>query len=659
MKKGLLFELSSVFLFLFLFFYGSPKVFSQCSTPYLGGYDGRNTAYMTSAGLSQTDADEFDWTSKNIWGICKGKSNFFNKEGYPAYLTNNDLNNVYIQISEGTFVRADRMQGGNNLTLVVCGKLIISDFVIPDISFSVIVSADPPTFSKVGDIINFSVRVYNFDLENTLSNVQVTIPDLGINIPYLFDFLSPDSYDEFSFPYTVTQTDMDNEHIEFTALATGLAPGATDPESVQYSETIYYSPISITKNSNKTTFSQVGDVITYTITVTNLVESSLSDIFVKDDLFSGDEFVESNEWTIASLFPSPDPNSSFSFSYTYTISETDIARQEIFNTVTATVGGDYPTTTSVIVQNIAFNKLGEVGLVKTDIKGEGKIETKNISVFNRVRIFVCPTGTLIMDNIDAQNNVQIYNYGTFMFEQLTAGPAQGGGVPFCITGPGVYTDQTGAPIVSVTPIVNDQGVTIDYNYGIVNPDAFGGTHLLWMTGPDCNIPLPIELLSFTPSIKPDRIELKWTTGTEINNDYFTLERSRDLYGWEVLGFVPGAGNSSVPLSYSFSDLRPLDGLAYYRLKQTDFDGKFEYFGPIAAHYDLGMEGLDFKVLKQYTNWVIAVPNDGVYQVEVYNLQGHRLVSEKIENTITIPAPESAVVIRVTDGFARSASRVVM
>jgi hypothetical protein len=131
--------------------------------------------------------------------------------------------------------------------------------------------------------------------------------------------------------------------------------------------------------------------------------------------------------------------------------------------------------------------------------------------------------------------------------------------------------------------------------------------------------LPIELISYSPEVKPDRINLNWTTGSEINNDYFTIERSRDLYGWEVMGFVEGAGNSSVPIDYSFSDLNPLDGLAYYRLKQTDFDGAFKYYGPIAAHYDLGMEGLEFKVMKNYSNWVIAVPNDGIYQVEVYNL----------------------------------------
>ncbi len=276
---------------------------------------------------------------------------------------------------------------------------------------------------------------------------------------------------------------------------------------------------------------------------------------------------------------------------------------------------------------------------------EGTLEVlnKDLNFVNSLTLIICPTGKLIMDKLEVKNVASLEVNGVFVVNQILGNNPQNNCIFSTSEPPGV--------------IITPQG-TAPY----ITPDgfSFGGA----ATGNNQCIAqgaviLPIELLSFTPEIKPDRIKLNWTTGTEINNDYFTLERSRDMYGWEVLGFVPGAGNSSVPLSYSFSDLRPLDGLAYYRLKQTDFDGKFKYYGPIAAHYDLGMEGLDFKVLKQYTNWVIAVPNDGVYQVEVYNLMGHRLVSEKIENTITIPAPEGAVVIRVTDGFARSASRVVM
>ena len=153
--------------------------------------------------------------------------------------------------------------------------------------------------------------------------------------------------------------------------------------------------------------------------------------------------------------------------------------------------------------------------------------------------------------------------------------------------------------------------------------------------------------------------LTWATGTETNSDYFTIERSRDLSDWQVLGFMDAAGHSQVPTDYRFPDLNPLDGVAYYRLKQTDQDGKSKFYGPVEVNYDLGIEGLDFMVLKQYSHWLIAVPNDGVYQVEVYNLQGHRLHSEKVENSLSIPAPQGAVVIRVTDGFERTASRVVM
>jgi hypothetical protein len=304
----------------------------------------------------------------------------------------------------------------------------------------------------------------------------------------------------------------------------------------------------------------------------------------------------------------------------------------------------------------SFSTLGQLKLTEKIVAGLKEATDESggteASFGNNFNLILCDeTSQFEVGTLTVGQNANLTINGQLIINEIQGSTNNTQGL--CIQGTGVI----------VTP---DGGVPIFSGFGggwITDPVT--GLPIAWTPGVDNNIcgfpdgELPIELLSFTPDIKADRIELNWTTGTEINNDYFTIERSRDMYGWEVLGFVPGAGNSSVPLSYSFSDLRPLDGLAYYRLKQTDFDGKFEYFGPIAAHYDLGMEGLDFKVLKQYTNWVIAVPNDGVYQVEVYNLMGHRLVSEKIENTITIPAPEGAVVIRVTDGFARSASRVVM
>ena len=71
-------------------------------------------------------------------------------------------------------------------------------------------------------------------------------------------------------------------------------------------------------------------------------------------------------------------------------------------------------------------------------------------------------------------------------------------------------------------------------------------------------------------------QLEWVTATEINNDFFTLERSQDGKSFEEIGKVKGAGNSSQILNYNFTDEHPNSGVSYYRLKQTDYDGQYAY-----------------------------------------------------------------------------------
>jgi hypothetical protein len=85
-------------------------------------------------------------------------------------------------------------------------------------------------------------------------------------------------------------------------------------------------------------------------------------------------------------------------------------------------------------------------------------------------------------------------------------------------------------------------------------------------------PLPIELLSFQAIPVSERVDLSWTTATETNNAFFTVERSADAVVWESVGHLPGAGSSLQPLQYRTSDEAPLPGLSYYRLRQTDLDG---------------------------------------------------------------------------------------
>jgi hypothetical protein len=88
--------------------------------------------------------------------------------------------------------------------------------------------------------------------------------------------------------------------------------------------------------------------------------------------------------------------------------------------------------------------------------------------------------------------------------------------------------------------------------------------------------LPVELTSFTAEVVPEGVALNWVTAVEINNDYFAVERSVDGVSFETIGKQAGMGNSSVEQYYGIMDLAPKAGLTYYRLKQVDTDGTFEY-----------------------------------------------------------------------------------
>jgi hypothetical protein len=97
------------------------------------------------------------------------------------------------------------------------------------------------------------------------------------------------------------------------------------------------------------------------------------------------------------------------------------------------------------------------------------------------------------------------------------------------------------------------------------------------------VPLPIELISFEAACNKGSVYLKWVTASEINNDYFTIERTADGVSFEILGIVDGAGNSYQTKYYTFTDAKPLKGISYYRLKQTDFNGQFEYSNIISVN----------------------------------------------------------------------------
>ncbi len=88
--------------------------------------------------------------------------------------------------------------------------------------------------------------------------------------------------------------------------------------------------------------------------------------------------------------------------------------------------------------------------------------------------------------------------------------------------------------------------------------------------------LPVELGQFDVAVFPNHHELRWATFSELNNDHFIIQRRGELGDWSPIGIVRGAGTVNSKQQYHFTDEHPLIGTNYYRLKQIDFDGVYEY-----------------------------------------------------------------------------------
>jgi len=116
-------------------------------------------------------------------------------------------------------------------------------------------------------------------------------------------------------------------------------------------------------------------------------------------------------------------------------------------------------------------------------------------------------------------------------------------------------------------------------------------------GVETSSSLPIELLSFTANEYSTYTQIKWVTSTEIDNDYFSLERSVNGVDWEEVYTCKGAGTSTIKHTYSFLDYEQQSTMVYYRLKQTDFNGKATYSNILSV----SPQGLKTPSIEVYPN----------------------------------------------------------
>lgn len=158
--------------------------------------------------------------------------------------------------------------------------------------------------------------------------------------------------------------------------------------------------------------------------------------------------------------------------------------------------------------------------------------------------------------------------------------------------------------------------------------------------------MPIELLTFAGHLNGNRVDLNWQTATEINNDYFIVERESDEQGVTEIGTVDGSGNTTQLRSYAFTDMSPNPGMNYYRLRQVDFNGSISYSGWVAV---------EFTPANNYVS-IFPNPTEGTFNVLLSGYKDQTVTANVIDITgrilqeqqVTITSQEDQLSMDVSD-----------
>lgn len=198
---------------------------------------------------------------------------------------------------------------------------------------------------------------------------------------------------------------------------------------------------------------------------------------------------------------------------------------------------------------------------------------------------------------------------------------------------GDYNDPQ-LPVGQSVEIIFIEGSTTAYSFEVTS-DGFG------CSGSSADEPFicyktPIELLSFTGRVLPEGNQLLWNTATEINNDYFTLERSKDGITFEVIGTVQSQGNSIMVQSYEFLDKTAPAGISYYRLSDTDFNGVRTYAGNIVS-LNRNVSGLTIVQInpvpaQDRVNVTFSASGNESMTLQLFNVAGQLVHTQEIETT---------------------------
>ncbi|MCV9386409.1 T9SS type A sorting domain-containing protein [Reichenbachiella ulvae] len=212
-----------------------------------------------------------------------------------------------------------------------------------------------------------------------------------------------------------------------------------------------------------------------------------------------------------------------------------------------------------------------------------------------------------------------------------------------ISNTGLTTDQINDELIQVMTWNNTNGewdhlggtsTGVPSSANVTSTSTLSFNERIVTSGSEDPSALPVELISFTANLLEDAVEIKWSTASEIDNDYFVIERSTDGKIYEALGEVTGFGTTNERQDYSFIDDRPYFGISYYRLVQYDFDGTESIFGPLSINNDQFKEGIDLNLYPnpstsgEFNLKINSGDENSLIQLVIYDMSGQMIYSNQ-------------------------------
>lgn len=176
--------------------------------------------------------------------------------------------------------------------------------------------------------------------------------------------------------------------------------------------------------------------------------------------------------------------------------------------------------------------------------------------------------------------------------------------------------------------------------------------------------LPVEFLDVEAIQKEQAVMINWTTASETNNDYFTIERSEDGKAFSPVAFVKGAGNSNQVSAYSAEDYSPAEGINIYRIKQTDFDGKFAYSDNISVTYSSKTETMTIfpNPAKAGETLQLVSSSESLKTISMFTFDGEKILETSGTGSQNIPLSsldKGVYFVIVTNGEANYSQKLII